>query len=117
MLSHNGLGTISQRKTKDVAVVPLCGRGWRVVGVKPMAAPVHPHVRGDGGVVVAGMMMIAVHPHVRGDGRQWEHQYIWDYGSPPRAWGRQRRRCNSRTSPAVHPHVRGDGSALRVPRP
>ena len=92
-------------------MVPLCGRGWRVVGVKPMAAPVHPHVRGDG--------------------RRDSGIGCSVVGSPPRAWGRPdveillrlfdrftptcvgtaAGRTGSGRRPSVHPHVRGDGSA------
>ena len=73
-----------------------------------------------------------VHPHVRGDDIQQNEARRYLGGSPPRAWGRQRRRrhrlalrrftptCVGTTSPRsspsgsrpVHPHVRGDDDQL-----
>ena len=75
---------------------------------------------------------ILVHPHVRGDGERVANRRAHSTGSPPRAWGRLRRRLGARpatrftptcvgtatpsqpyrTPTTVHPHVRGDGGAL-----
>ena len=72
---------------------------------------------------------VAVHPHVRGDGAILLHQLQEPSGSPPRAWGRPGHThkviaflrftptcvgtaCwlpSAASAAAVHPHVRGDG--------
>ena len=64
--------------------------------VRRSCTPVHPHVRGDGGIPIVSGPII--------DG------YV---GSPPRAWGRPVGRGFrlKRLYRPVHPHVRGDGLA------
>ena len=72
--------------------------------------------------------LLTVHPHVRGDDGSHHTYTPYRNGSPPRAWGRHRRKLSSypatRFTPtcvgttlvlplriaftAVHPHVRGD---------
>jgi len=80
--------------------LPAKGNPWR---------PVHPHVRGED-------------EHHRGDhppGHRFTPTCVGKTmstfffrlplpGSPPRAWGRRRRRRSTRTLTAVHPHVRGE---------
>ena len=90
---------------------------------KPLAvhrsrrAPVHPHTRGDNGVHGALVRRHAVHPHTRGDdrchradtARVWRftptrvgttpigrRQHATENGSPPHAWGQQRRAVSVR---------------------
>ena len=80
-------------------------------------------------LVLLVRVVLSVHPHVRGDGAVVYGYLAVHYGSPPRAWGRHRRRRRAergrRFTPTcvgtaqqavrpgrrvpVHPHVRGDG--------
>ena len=54
--------------------------------------PVHPHGRGDGaGEPCSWVLTFSVHPHGRGDGASVICHVFYCFGSPPRAWGRQRR--------------------------
>ena len=75
-----------------------------------------------------------VHPHARGDNPTISHSWARDGGSPPRAWGQQRRWCSPlgrlRFTPTrvgttlieltptalcpVHPHARGDNFSGRI---
>jgi hypothetical protein len=54
------------------------------------------------------LALVAVHPHVRGDDWAGVTYYLFTGGSPPRAWGRRRRRQRLAWRVSVHPHVRGD---------
>ena len=82
-----------------------CGTGGGSAGV-----PVHPHVRGDDSTDAAQRTARhAVHPHVRGedvDGESTLRDRL--VGSPPRAWGRRRRRrLTSRANAGSPPRAWG----------
>ncbi len=79
----------TSRSTCRVRFTPTCVGTAASCAVALRAAPVHPHVRGDGFLT----------PHIAAPGA----------GSPPRAWGRRHPTAEQPDGRTVHPHVRGDG--------
>ena len=83
---------------------------------RPLAIPLLPHfVRftptgvGTAARVAGFLQFSSVHPHGRGDGGMIPVEYAREIGSPPRAWGRPQQPPHSDSAHKVHPHGRGDG--------
>ena len=71
------------------------------------ALPVHPHMRGDNGLLLYTARGSTVHPHMRGDNFGDFRRLLFTGGSPPHAWGQFARGSLRGSACGSPPHAWG----------